>query len=84
MSLVLSAIVFAFASLRNGYVVGFEKALMGLAGGFVFGGGLGEILCLLYPDLRTSQGEDNEDKEKTDFIFPEIDPEEKSGNGKNE
>ncbi|MDD2715163.1 MAG: hypothetical protein PHW04_04640 [Candidatus Wallbacteria bacterium] len=70
-----------FAGLKNGYVVGIEKALIGLAGGFVFGGGLGEILCLLFPELKMEQGED---KERTDFIFPELDPDEKSVNKENE
>lgn len=69
---VFSASIFPLTLFKSGFYVALQKGLFSLIGGLVFGGGAGEVLCLVFPDLRTTEIEDTDRLDRRDYIFPEI------------
>lgn len=75
----ISLTVFVIASAKNGMIVGLKKSLFSAFGGAIFGGGLGEVLVIIFPDLQYSSVESNAEREKIDYVFPELADDEREG-----
>ncbi|MDD5089392.1 MAG: hypothetical protein PHQ23_00585 [Candidatus Wallbacteria bacterium] len=81
-ALAFSATIFGIACLKNGPEIGLKKAVFSILGGGVFGGGLGEVLLILFPHLQYTEKESIQDRTKADYIFPELESDEQGSDNK--